>query len=688
MELAYDINLFRVDSNIFHATKDIQYPPLFKILINIKEYFTINSDTASLDSFYMIFAHNLDNFNQSYNFDTPTFTLLINENIELINVINNQHQLLIDLTFIKLSMKYRVNSITFLKKLKYQLTLFSQNQEPSFDLSQLIINREMNKESLAMAIFMTPVVLEKQTDRDYYLSLIDTIEDGEELFPLKQIIKDSINNFYSTTNADLVLKVIQFIQPILTSMLDDYIASKFEVMLLINKDITETSKTETSDNKLFIMNSMVSTELSNEVSISSQSVSYATNNSAQNLPVRDEQMSEDIILVNLDNESKSNTAIIADNTNQIVISMKNNNLIIANENEKIITASNQLDMSNQVISDEAIALNNDPNYILSEESMTSKKVKIDISTQQISVSTNIIKSKSLEQNVLMTNYKKVSGQNKEANSTLVTPLKALNLEASNTMTNTDAIMNISKGNISVSTISMDNSLLALGSITTALIDTRYPNRTIETGFSLLVLPIRAVLSTVNGLICILEALQCLAVGLAKGIVDLAVFLTDLATAQSDFENLDANLLQIIEDLKSSIMNEYNSNILNANCSAISEVAKEQEAEVKLLLLEDSEMVIDWTPSAQEACAEWALTISQGIIDQIIAEFVLFVDELKDGMQTIVSNMLGLLDVSECKAINLDTEFDGIRMIELSFPDLKFPNFKIDIPRVELKVKPC
>lgn len=694
MEVAFDTNLFRVDSNIFHATKDIKYPPLFKLFLDMKSYYETNSDIESLDSNYMIFKYNIDSFDQSYNFDTPTFISLVNTNVDFLEVIDNTHQFYKDLLFLKSSISYRINSLTFLEKLKYQLMLFSQNQKPTFDLSQLIKNRDMNKESLSMSVFMNPIILDDIKDREYYLTIINNIEDGEELFPIKDKLINSISNFHSTTNADLVMELINIIQQTLTIMLDSYITSKFDVILSINLDITDTGKTETFDNKLEIMESLVSQLLIEEISVSSQSVSYATNNSAQNLPVRNEQLTEDIILLNLDNESKSNTSIVADNTNKTILLMKINNIEMSNENDKILLSNTELDSSNSILESETSNLNTDPNYTLQEEQMVIERINIENNTQQISVSTSIIKTKSLEQNVLMNDYKKVLGQNKEANSTLVRPLKSLNKEASDTMTNTDAVMNISRNNINSSNSSMDGTLIALSAITLALVATEYPNKTIETGFSLLQLPIQAVLNVTNGLICILEALQCLAIGLVEGIIELAVYLTDLETAQFEFDNLDDNILQLTEDLKTSTSEDWNNNIFASNCSAISEASTTQKAEVEELLQEDAEMVIDWNPASTEACEEWASTIPTDVIDLVIAEFVLFVDTLKSDMQTTIDNMLGLLDISECEAINLipdlnlDTEFGGIEMIDITFPDLKFPDFKIDISEIDLKVKPC
>lgn len=694
MEVAFDTNLFRVDSNIFHATKDVKYPSLFKLFIDMKGYYEINNDIESLDSNYMIFKYNINNFDQSYNFDTPTFVSLIDINVDFLEVIDNTHQFYKDLLFLKLLISYRVNSLIFLEKLKYQLMLFSQNQKPIFDLSQLIKNRDMDKESLSMSVFMNPIILDDIKDREYYLTIINSIEDGEELFPIKDKLINSISNFHSTTNADLIVELISVIQQSLTIMLDSYIASKFDVILSINLDITDTGKTETFDNKLEIMESLVSQLLIEEISVSSQSVSYATNNSAQNLPVRNEQLTEDVILLNLDNESKSNTSIVADNTNKTVLLMKINNIEMSNENNKISLSNTELDSSNSILESETSNLNTDPNYILQEEQMVIERINIENNTQQISVSTSIIKTKSLEQNVLINDYKKVLGQNKEANSTLVGPLKLLNKEASDTMTNTDVVMNTSKNNINSSNSSIDRTLIALSAITLALVATEYPNKTIETGFSLLQLPIQAVLNVTNGLICILEALQCLVVRLIEDITELAVYLTDLETAQFEFDNLDDNMLQLIEDLKTSISENWNNNIFTSNCSAISEASTAQETEVEELLQEDAEMVIDWNPASMEACGEWASTISIDVMDSVIAEFVLFVDTLKSDMQTTIDNMLGLLDISECEAINsiqdlnLDTEFGGIEMIDITSPDLKFPDFKIDIPEIDLKVKPC
>lgn len=689
MILAYDTNLNRVDSNIFHATKDIQYPPLFKLLLDTKAYFELNSDIASVNSFYIIFKTVLDDFDRSYNFDIPTFTELVNINVELISIIDSQHLLVTDLTFLKLSMKYRVNSVMLRNKLDYQLLLFSQNKEPTFNLEEAIKNKTMNKESLSIAIFMQPVIINNIKDREYYISIINTVEAGEELYPLKQDIINSITNFYSTTNADLIILMIQLLQNVISPIQDEYIASKFEVMLLMNNDITDTGKSETADNKLLIMNSMVSLELTNVIVTNSQTSSYVVNNSAQNLPVRNEQLAEEVILMNVSMESKSNTSIIADNTNQIVLSMKNNNLIIAEENTKLEIATTQLNTSNQILTNESVLINADANYVVNEQLMVIERGNIDNSTQQITVSTTIIKTTSLKQNILMENYKEVSKQNKEADSTLVIPLKLLNLEASNTMTNTNLVMGMAKDQTILTTTSMDNSLLSLGLITTALVDTNYPNRSIETGFSLLKTPLQLVLTVVNGLVCMLEALQCIAVGLALGIIELAVFLTDLATAQSDFENLDTDFLIMVENLKNSIVDEYNSAMLASNLSAIMEVAKSQLAEVEDLLLGDASMIVDYEPAIKEACLEWGSTISQTIMDQITDEFVLFVDELKSAMQQTIDNMLGLLNVSECEAINFDLpEFGGINMFEITFPDLKFPDFKIDIPRAELKVKPC
>lgn len=687
--------LDRILDNIYHIEEDEGVPPLYKRLTETLAIIGAGGLTVQEVSDEYSITHPLFyDLKSSYDYNPSLFSALISDNITAIDDLGHgslpfSKDLTLLLHFIGKYESYEA----FRDKIIEITNFFSSTEKPYQDLPIHLALQQINKDSLINLIFSMPTVIKTDGVIEDLQSVIDSIQPGDRLEPIKTLYTDQLEAKESTTSTDVIVATLDILVSEAQGLCDDLIS---DIVLadsdLVTRIDTGIGYTDSFPHLIQADRSMTSPEEIKEFTEECYKVSYVINNAAQNLTLDDRALGDSLVIGNLEFTKTINSMVSILNQNELYIMLMMNYLDIQYEATVLSNLTSTLAGHNSTLDSEITSING--GGPIKEEFLISLGKEIDYINSEINSSCKRLDSYGQD------NSKIGNSQNDLSLFSYKTSTR-FSTELTGKQGAMESLALISSGQLLAQATTMagtyselESASIKVAALAVAVSLANDPNATVRSFFNLLAAPIEAVLLVTNAAICTLKAAQCLLCIVKAGVGKSIDKLTELTQKALDLINGDSNLSNFLTDLKNDIVDAFGSILEGSVCSDIQNQKQLDQAAIRSALagtgLSDNFPGYDLTAKQKifndvvsGSCSTFFGGLASATMNVISTEFGNMVDEIKASVENTIDNLYSLSSCGGCSNLGLKIDLPDLPSINLSFPD-----FVLNIPYLDSKVIKC
>lgn len=672
-------NLNDLGNHIYHYPDPSEYPPLYSFLLSNIELLELPQ--YNINACHHDFKSKLFDFYQSFNYSPQHFYSLLINNKSLLDSIEPNTQFSKDLLHLIHIIEYKVSFLNYKKFLEDSKSLLLENKAPSIDIYKLIKTRTLSVDQLEQVIIMIPVNLVFTEDRNFFRSVVNSINEDHILSSLKNFYLEVVDDYHTTTNPDLVVKYLNIRSGTLSKILDNYIEDKIKLYIDYDESSSSEDKTLVHDEKSQILKELVTPNELEDVINLGHEVYYSVNNSSQNLDVTDNSLSKESIISNNKNEKQSNTGIVIDNFYDTNEDLKSTSRELKEKIEELNESNYRLDQYNIELIDETQKLSENELSDFIEDRLKIIHTNIE---NEIIINTDL----ATDINKLVVKVGSLSNKQSEVNKLVekINPKYADDLiDISSRMYITTLESNeILQSGVQSTKNSKESLDSLLGSVK-GLLSLVGGSSLLGSLFGSLSESIQSAISLLDTVFCGLSGISCMLMKVSRGLSSVTGFLGDMKNKFSEFSNLADNFSNMVGDITEFGSDLFSGKLFDKMGSNLSEMAGAKLGEFTDMLGQ--------TKAGQLINALGDLDIKGALSGDLDLKGMIggcFFDS--------IGNLAGVIDKSVKLALGIVGSNSscsagggmslpklpsfGLRSLESSY------NLKLDIPKIGLKVPKC